>query len=204
MARAPSDILITTPESLYLLLGSNAREHLETVDTVIVDEVHAVAGSKRGVHMALSLERLAARCDTDPQRIGLSATQRPLAETASLLGAGRDVAMVDRADPPRMDLKIVVPVPDMTRPAAVEVVPLKNKGGPLVPPRELKPDERSRCGLGRARWRRRWPGSDSGRIRRDWWSRRPCRAGSWGLSPPAKTPTEDIAGLVPLQSGLPS
>ncbi len=143
MARDPGDILITTPESLYLLLGSNARENLETVDTVIVDEIHAVAGTKRGVHRALTLERLAERCDTEPQRIGLSATQRPLAEMASFLGAGREVAVVDRADPPRMDLQVVVPVPDMTRPAAELPAPAKNKSGPLTVPREVTPQERT-------------------------------------------------------------
>jgi len=142
MGRDPGDILITTPESLYLLLGSNARENLETVDTVIVDEIHAVAGSKRGVHLALSLERLAERAESDPQRIGLSATQRPLEEMASFLGGGRDVQVVDRADPPAMDLKIVVPVPDMTRPAAVDPVP-RRTSGPLVPPAAPTPQERT-------------------------------------------------------------
>src|SRR4051812_30913526 len=74
--REPADILITTPESLYLLLTSNARDALRGVDTVIVDEIHALVPTKRGAHLALSIERLAARCDREPQRIGLSATQR--------------------------------------------------------------------------------------------------------------------------------
>ena len=69
--RDPADILITTPESLYLLLTSNARDALRGVDTVIVDEIHALVPTKRGAHLALSLERLAARCDREPQRIGL-------------------------------------------------------------------------------------------------------------------------------------
>jgi ATP-dependent Lhr-like helicase len=84
--RDPADILITTPESLYLLLTSNAREALRGVDTVIIDEIHALVPTKRGAHLALSLERLGARCDREPQRIGLSATQRPLEEVARFLG----------------------------------------------------------------------------------------------------------------------
>src|SRR6187399_2330400 len=84
--REPADILITTPESLYLLLTSNAHEALKSVDTIIVDEIHALVPTKRGAHLALSLERLEARCDRAPQRIGLSATQRPLEEVARFLG----------------------------------------------------------------------------------------------------------------------
>jgi ATP-dependent Lhr-like helicase len=84
--RDPSDILITTPESLYLLLTSNAREVLTGIDTVILDEIHALVPTKRGAHLAISLERLAARCAAPPQRIGLSATQRPLDEVARFLG----------------------------------------------------------------------------------------------------------------------
>ena len=84
--RDPADILITTPESLYLLLTANARELLRGVHTVIVDEVHALVPNKRGAHLALSLERLARICDTPPQRIGLSATQNPLEEVARFLG----------------------------------------------------------------------------------------------------------------------
>ncbi len=84
--REPADILITTPESLYLLLTSNAREALRSVHTIIVDEIHALVPTKRGAHLALSLERLEARCERPPQRIGLSATQRPLDEVARFLG----------------------------------------------------------------------------------------------------------------------
>ena len=84
--REPADILITTPESLYLLLTSNAREALRRVDTIIIDEIHALVPTKRGAHLALSIERLAARCERPPQRIGLSATQRPLEEVARFLG----------------------------------------------------------------------------------------------------------------------
>ena len=84
--REPADILITTPESLYLLLTSQARDALRSIDTVIVDEIHALVPTKRGAHLALSLERLAAICEHPPQRIGLSATQRPLDEVARFLG----------------------------------------------------------------------------------------------------------------------
>ena len=82
----PADILITTPESLYLLLTSRAREVLRSVETVIVDEIHALVPTKRGAHLALSLERLQALCGRPLQRIGLSATQRPLDEVARFLG----------------------------------------------------------------------------------------------------------------------
>src|SRR5258706_3079090 len=84
--REPADLLITTPESLYLLLTSNARDALRSIDTVIIDEIHALVPTKRGAHLALSLERLEARCERPPQRIGLSATQRPLEEGARFLG----------------------------------------------------------------------------------------------------------------------
>src|SRR5580704_3922997 len=84
--RHPSDILITTPESLYLLLTSNARELLRSVEAVVVDEIHAVVPTKRGSHLALSLERLERLAGRRVQRIGLSATQRPLDEVARFLG----------------------------------------------------------------------------------------------------------------------
>jgi ATP-dependent Lhr-like helicase len=87
--RAPADILITTPESLYLLLTSNARDVLTTIETVIIDEIHALVPTKRGAHLALSLERLTQRCENAPQRIGLSATQRPLEEAARYLGGAQ-------------------------------------------------------------------------------------------------------------------
>jgi len=85
-ARDPADILITTPESLYLLATSNARDVLRGIETIIIDEIHALVPNKRGAHMAVSFERLAMRCDKPPQRIGLSATQRPLEEVARFLG----------------------------------------------------------------------------------------------------------------------
>lgn len=89
LTRNPPDILITTPESLYLMLTSRARETLRGVETVIIDEVHAVAGSKRGAHLALSLERLDALLHTSAQRIGLSATVRSASDVAAFLGGDR-------------------------------------------------------------------------------------------------------------------
>ena len=96
LVRTPPDVLVTTPESLYLLLTSQAREILRGVEHVIVDEVHAIAATKRGAHLALSLERLSHLAASDPQRIGLSATQRPLEAIGGFLGGvGREVAIVD-------------------------------------------------------------------------------------------------------------
>ena len=116
-ARDPAEILVTTPESLYLILGSKARETLATVETIIVDEIHALAGTKRGVHLALSLERVARRCRAgDPQRIGLSATARPSEAIARFLGGDRAVEVVDASARPDIELTVCVPVPDMTRP----------------------------------------------------------------------------------------
>ncbi len=115
----PPDILITTPESLYLMLTSSARETLRGVNTVIVDEIHALAGSKRGAHLALSLERLEALADEPPQRIGLSATQRPLETIARFLGgyesggSPRPVTIVDAGHRKPMELEVVVPIEDM-------------------------------------------------------------------------------------------
>ena len=115
---APGDVLITTPESLYLLLTSQARENLRTVRVVILDEIHVLASTKRGAHLALSLERLSLLCEQDPQRIGLSATQRPLERVARYLGGDRSVHLVDASEAPRIRLRISVPVPDMERPPA--------------------------------------------------------------------------------------
>jgi ATP-dependent Lhr-like helicase len=100
--KEPSDILITTPESIYLMLTSNARELLRGVETVIIDEIHALVPNKRGAHMALSLERLARNCDKPPQRIGLSATQRPLEEVARFLG-GASIPVGAQAPSPMPD-----------------------------------------------------------------------------------------------------
>ncbi len=135
MARKPPDILITTPESLYLILASRARSMLSTVETVIVDEIHAVAATKRGAHLAVTLERLeellgagaspggrpasSARSPARPavQRIGLSATQRPLEEIGRfLVGPRREVKILDAGVSKQLDLKIHVPVESMTEP----------------------------------------------------------------------------------------
>ncbi len=114
--KEPAEILVTTPESLYLMLGSKAAGTLTRVETVIIDEIHAVAPTKRGVHLALSLERLAGLTDKDPQRIGLSATVRPLDAVAGFLGGDRKVEIVDCSAKPALDLTVSVPVPDMVNP----------------------------------------------------------------------------------------
>jgi ATP-dependent Lhr-like helicase len=109
----PPDILITTPESLFLLLTSRAREALAHVDTVIVDEVHSVVATKRGAHLALSLERLDELLERPARRIGLSATVRPLDEVARFLGGQRPVTVVAPPSEKDFDLSVVVPVEDM-------------------------------------------------------------------------------------------
>ncbi len=114
LIRNPPDILITTPESLYLMLTSKAAETLSTVDTVIVDEVHAIAGTKRGAHLSLSLERLDKLLVRSAQRIGLSATVRPRDEVARFLGGVHPVRIESVDDPPAIDVKVSVPVDDMT------------------------------------------------------------------------------------------
>ena len=137
LARRPPDILVTTPESLYLLLTSAARETLRGVETVIVDEVHAIAGGKRGAHLALSLERLERLrpADAPPlQRIGLSATQRPLETIARFLGGigpGREVEIVDAGSRKALDLEVVVPVEDMARLGEI-LPPEEQPGGPVA------------------------------------------------------------------------
>jgi ATP-dependent Lhr-like helicase len=113
----PPDVLITTPESLFLMLTSRARESLQGVETVVVDEVHAVAGTKRGAHLALTLERLDALLPRPAQRIGLSATVRPLEEVGRFLGGAATVELVAPPAAKRWDLSVVVPVEDMTQPA---------------------------------------------------------------------------------------
>src|SRR5215467_5210831 len=120
LASKPPDILITTPESLFLILTSRARDALRGVDTVIVDEVHALAGNKRGAHLALSLERLdALRAGAEAgvgaaQRIGLSATVRPAEEVATFLGGSRPVTIAAPPSSKQIEIKIVVPVEDMS------------------------------------------------------------------------------------------
>src|SRR5215213_11743743 len=123
MLRKPPDILITTPESLYLMMSSGAREILTGVQAVIVDEIHAVAQSKRGAHLALTLERLShlvkQNGGEEVQRIGLSATQRPLERIGRfLVGPKRSCEIVDAGRRKELDLKITVPVEDMTEPDA--------------------------------------------------------------------------------------
>jgi ATP-dependent Lhr-like helicase len=119
LVRTPADVLITTPESLYLMLTSRARDMLRSIETVIIDEIHAVAGTKRGAHLALSLERLEQITKRPPQRIGLSATQRPLDEIARFLGGfgpderPREVTVVDAGTRKPLDIEVVVPVEDM-------------------------------------------------------------------------------------------
>jgi ATP-dependent Lhr-like helicase len=137
--RRPPDILVTTPESLYLLLTSQARDALRGVEWVIVDEIHALAGTKRGAHLALSLERLEALTARPPQRIGLSATQRPLAVVAGYLGgrqrpvdestagAPRPVTVVDAGVRKPLEIEIAVPVEDMA--AIGEVLPPDQQPG---------------------------------------------------------------------------
>jgi ATP-dependent Lhr-like helicase len=160
-ARHPTDILITTPESLYLLLTSNAREALRSAEAVIIDEIHALVPTKRGSHLTLSIERLERIAGRKLQRIGLSATQRPLEEVARFLGGAdvtrqadtkheenaaneqigdgeevlaefssstiaptyRPVTIVDASEPKRLDLRVEVPVEDMSRLDKTEEVP---------------------------------------------------------------------------------
>jgi ATP-dependent helicase Lhr and Lhr-like helicase len=151
--RHPADILITTPESLYLLLTSNARDALRSIETVVIDEIHALVPTKRGSHLALSMERLEHLCGRRIQRIGLSATQRPLEEVAHYLGGVevsrtnelsptpdaaeilpesesdsgpivyRSVTVIDASEPKRLDLRVEIPVEDMTQLDEIELLP---------------------------------------------------------------------------------
>lgn len=114
LARTPPDILITTPESLYLMLTSRVRSTLATVSTVIVDELHSLAGTKRGAHCSLSLERLDSLLPEPAQRIGLSATIKPVGTAAAFLGGVHPVHVVQDDSPPAFSLKVDVPVEDMT------------------------------------------------------------------------------------------
>jgi ATP-dependent Lhr-like helicase len=136
--RTPPDVLITTPESLYLILTSAAREILASVETVIIDEIHSLVSTKRGSHLFVSLERLeelrANKRGASLQRIGLSATQRPLQEIARLLGGGtlstadgtwqpRDVEIVDAGSKKTFELCVEVPVEDMAKLGEVDAIP---------------------------------------------------------------------------------
>jgi len=140
LTRNPPDVLITTPESLYLMLTSAARQTLRQVRTVIVDEIHVLAAGKRGAHLALSLERLDALLDRPAQRIGLSATVRPAEEVARFLGGSAPVRIVAPPASKDLELRIVVPVEDMMRPpprsdraadtgSAARSIPVEDGGG---------------------------------------------------------------------------
>ena len=133
LIRRPPDILITTPESLYLMLTSAARSTLTSVTTVIIDEIHAVAGTKRGTHLALSLERLDALVGRDVQRVALSATVRPIDRVASFLGGDRAVTVVAPPAHKLWDVTVRVPVPDLANPGpppgAEPLDPLLSGGG---------------------------------------------------------------------------
>lgn len=151
LSRKPPDILITTPESLYLILTSRARDILRTTETVIVDEIHSMVGTKRGSHLFLSLERLEClRRADDPerkpmQRIGLSATQRPLEEVARLLGGAeansdpeqsprpRPVEIIEAGRTKQLELQVEVPVEDMARMADPELQTGPAAAGPTTP-----------------------------------------------------------------------
>jgi ATP-dependent helicase Lhr and Lhr-like helicase len=147
LVRNPPDILITTPESLYLMLTSQARETLAGVEAVIVDEIHSLVPTKRGAHLALSLERLAELCERPPQRIGLSATQRPLDVVARFLGGSqetadgrrpRPVTIVDAGIRKELDVEVVVPVDDMG-----ELGQVVEGGEPATGPAAAGPARRS-------------------------------------------------------------
>ena len=172
LQRNPPDILITTPESLYLMLTSQARETLRGVETVIVDEVHALAGNKRGAHLALSLERLDDLLDEPAQRIGLSATVRPRDEIARFLGGPHPVRVVASEGRPDMDVSVRVPVRDMT---AVPVY-----GGS-----DLTGGDATKRGGGRAGGPRRASAEDA------WKSDRTLRAAMAGSGLPASATSPD-------------
>ncbi len=138
LVRNPPDLLITTPESLYLMLTSAAKETLRSVDAVIIDEIHSVAATKRGAHLGLTLERLERLVGRPVQRIGLSATQRPLDEISRFLGgrevvdgvhSWRPVEIIDAGSEPNMDIEVIVPVEDMAELGKVADEPLS---GPAV------------------------------------------------------------------------
>src|SRR5215218_7204351 len=122
MVKHPPDVLITTPESLYLMLTSGARAIFEGTETVILDEIHAVAQTKRGAHLAITLERLVEQADRDVQRVGLSATQNPLEEVGRfMVGPKRRATIVDTGVRKPLDLKIHVPVESMVEPENLDL-----------------------------------------------------------------------------------
>ncbi|WP_254423568.1 DEAD/DEAH box helicase [Actinomyces sp. oral taxon 897] len=162
LATRPPDILITTPESLYLMLTSAVRATLRTVETVIVDEIHSFAGAKRGTHLALSLERLDNLLKRPAQRIGLSATVAPRAEIARFLGGARPVTVIADDEPATPEVSVVVPVADMTR-------------VPATADRRSRMDRALAGPLGRG-GRGGW--GDRGRAGRGGWGR--TGRGGWG------------------------
>jgi len=154
LVRRPVDLLITTPESLYLMLTSSARDTLVNVETVIIDEIHALAPTKRGAHLMLSLERLEQITARPAQRIGLSATQRPLEEVARFLGGRADdgtprpVTIIDAGIRKPLEVDVVIPVEDMAElgqpvtelrsgPATVAFTPQRTSIWPSIYPRIL-------------------------------------------------------------------
>ncbi len=149
LLRTPPDILITTPESLYLMLTSSARATLTSVQMVIIDEIHAVAGTKRGSHLALSAERLDALVGKDVQRVALSATVRPVERVAQFLGGDRPVRVICPPTHKLWDVTVRLPVADITQPGPAPgseppVDPLL--GGPGTTPWRWTPQPARRCG----------------------------------------------------------
>jgi len=183
-ARTPTDVLVTTPESLFLLLTSATRESLRGVHTVIVDEVHAVAATKRGTHLALSLERLDALLEKPAQRIGLSATVRPVEEVSAFLAGGQPVQVVQPASVKTIEVSVQVPVPDMS--ALGELTEGELTEGELTEGEltegeltEGKPDEEAGGSEHRASI---WPAVERRviRVRRHWAVLGRCCARCWG------------------------
>jgi ATP-dependent Lhr-like helicase len=130
MLRHPPDILITTPESLYLMLTGRAQELFADTEWCIVDEIHAVAATKRGAHLAITLERLSAAAGRDVQRIGLSATQKPLEEVGRfMVGPRRTCRLIDVGVRKPLDLQIHVPVDSMVEPDGAGQQPARQRGG---------------------------------------------------------------------------
>ncbi len=145
--RQPAEILVTTPESLYLMLGSQMHQTLKHLETVIIDEIHSLAPTKRGAHLSLSLERLAEICEKEPQRIGLSATVDPVDTVARFLAGARPVEVVNTLEPPRLDLQIVVPVEDMENPTVGPRSPdMPDTGGSILG--QMMAEEKLRQGGG--------------------------------------------------------
>ena len=193
MLRRPPDLLITTPESLFLMLTSRARETLTGVRTLILDEVHAVAGTKRGAHLALSVERLERLTGEPFQRIGLSATQRPMEEIGKFVSGGRPIELVDAGRSKELDVEVVVPLEDMREPGVnAEITDLLGTGGESrgqsIWPVDLPAPPRARRGTAR-------PSSSS--TTAGWPSGWRCGSTSW----PRKRSREPTTAPSPASSG---